>query len=288
MPIIANHTEGRVRKTLPNNPVHFNSVFTHVRDYGLKLVFKQTGLGRTASRPFEANIHRDDLLSYREFNLGSLPMTFNQNEFLTIALFHLLALASPGPDLAVVLRQSITRGLKSGLITSIGVGLGIMVHVNYCLVGLAMIISQSIVVFSILKFIGAGYLIFIGLKAVKVRPAANTNPDQLIHPSNLANKPQSYMSDLRLGFFTNALNPKATLFFLALFTVVISPATTTLVKSFYGIWMMVITTIWFSMLSYFFSARAFRTWYQSVGHWFDRITGAALIALGVKIAFQKA
>src|SRR4051794_31688078 len=83
-------------------------------------------------------------------------------EFLTVALVHLLAVASPGPDFAVVLRESVTRGRPAGIFTALGVGSGIVLHVSYSLLGIGLLISQSILLFSLLKWLAAAYLIYIG------------------------------------------------------------------------------------------------------------------------------
>jgi threonine/homoserine/homoserine lactone efflux protein len=86
------------------------------------------------------------------------------------------------------------------------------------------------------------------------------------------------------GFLTNGLNPKATLFFLSLFTVVINPETPRTVQAFYGIYMAIATGIWFSGVSLFFSHPRIRTAFQKMGHWLERLTGFVLIGLGIKLA----
>ena len=83
------------------------------------------------------------------------------NEFLIVIIATFFAVISPGPDFAMVLKQSITYGKKSSIYTSIGIGLGIGVHVIYTLLGIGLIISKSIILFTIIKFLGAGYLIYI-------------------------------------------------------------------------------------------------------------------------------
>ena len=73
-------------------------------------------------------------------------------EFLTVALIHLLAVASPGPDFAVVVRESVTHGRRAGTWTALGVGCAIFLHVGYSLLGIGLIVSQSIVLFNALKW----------------------------------------------------------------------------------------------------------------------------------------
>jgi threonine/homoserine/homoserine lactone efflux protein len=89
------------------------------------------------------------------------------------------------------------------------------------------------------------------------------------------------------GFVTNGLNPKATLFFLSLFTVVINPHTPLAVQAGYGIYLAVATAFWFCLVAMLFSQQRVRAGFARMGHWFDRTMGAVLIALGVKIAFTE-
>jgi threonine/homoserine/homoserine lactone efflux protein len=155
-----------------------------------------------------------------------------------------------------------------------------MVHVSYCILGLGLIISQSIVVFNLVKLLGAAYLMYVGFQAIR---AQKTGIDQeQKHRTKLAPKTrQAFFS----GFITNVLNPKVTLFFLSLFSVLISPNTPILIQFAYGLWMSFATVLWFSCLSMIFSLQSFRNIFQSIGHWFERTMGAILIALGIKLAF---
>ncbi|MCF5382824.1 LysE family translocator, partial [Pseudomonas syringae] len=147
-------------------------------------------------------------------------------EFLTVALIHLLAVASPGPDFAVVVRESVTHGRKAGTWAALGVGSAIFLHVGYSLLGIGIIVSQSIVLFNALKWAAAAYLLYIGIKALRAKPAAATGDTAIKATPGERTARGAYIS----GFVTNGLNPKATLFFLSLFTVVINPHTPLLVQ----------------------------------------------------------
>jgi len=200
-------------------------------------------------------------------------------QFLTVAMVHLLAVASPGPDFAIVVRQSITYGRKTALYTSCGVGMGIMIHVFYSLLGIGLIVSKSLMVFTIMKVAGAGYLMFIGLKAMRTKKVtltfAGKEYDQLPTPRKA----------IWTGFLTNGLNPKATLFFLSLFTVVISPQTPIFIQFLYGIYMAVATALWFSMVSMLFGQQRIRYLFGTIGHWFERLMGLSLCLLGLRLLF---
>lgn len=203
-------------------------------------------------------------------------------EFLTVALIHLLAVASPGPDFAVVVRESVTHGRRAGTWTAFGVGTAIFLHVGYSLLGIGLIVSQSIVLFNALKWLAAAYLLYIGFKALRAGPAAPGS--EAVLASTAERTPRAAFV---AGFMTNGLNPKATLFFLSLFTVVINPHTPLAIQAGYGVYLALATGLWFCLVAMLFSQQRVRAGFARMGHWFDRTMGAVLIALGVKIAFTE-
>lgn len=204
------------------------------------------------------------------------------SEFLAVAAIHLLAVASPGPDFAVVVRESVTHGRRAGTWTALGVGSAIFLHVGYSLLGIGLIVSQSIMLFNVLKWLAAAYLLYIGFKALRAKPASES-PSDLLRERQVRSPRDAYVA----GFMTNGLNPKATLFFLSLFTVVINPHTPLLVQAGYGVYLAIATAVWFCLVARLFSNDRVRAGFARIGHWFDRAMGAVLIALGVKIAFTQ-
>ena len=203
-------------------------------------------------------------------------------EFLTVALIHLLAVASPGPDFAVVVRESVAQGRRAGSWTALGVGCGIFVHVAYSLLGIGLIVSQSIVLFNLFKWLAAAYLVYLGWRALRARPMNLEAIDGTNAPVA-----RSAWRAFVIGFVTNGLNPKATLFFLSLFTVVISPDTPLLVQAGYGLYLAGATALWFLLVAWLFSRGRVRAGFARMGHWFDRLTGAVLIGLGARLALSE-
>lgn len=202
-------------------------------------------------------------------------------EFLLIAGIHLLAVMSPGPDFAMVVRNSLVYSRRTGLYAAAGLGLGILVHVAYSLLGIGLVISQSVLVFNTIKLLGAAYLIYIGIRALFSRADDHEVQSNETEP---AAKQLSPLAAVRLGFLTNVLNPKATLFFLALFTQVISSATPLGMKLLYGAEMSLVTFCWFALVAMLLThtrvERAFSGMKQHIG----RLFGAILIGLGIKVA----
>lgn len=203
-------------------------------------------------------------------------------QFLTVAIAHLLAVMSPGPDFVVVSKNSLSYSRKIGVYTALGVALGIAVHVSYCLLGIGFIISKSIIVFNVIKLLGAGYLFYIGYKMLRSKKVGSEENQIIKKKENF-----TPIQAVKNGFYVNALNPKATLFFLALFTQVISPGTSDFVKIVYGIEMMVMTFVWFTAVSALFSNGALKSKVHKYQHIVERFTGAVLIAIGMKVVMSQ-
>jgi len=208
-------------------------------------------------------------------------------EFLKLALAHLLAVASPGPDFAIVLRQSLSFGRRTAVWTAIGIGSGICLHVTYSLFGLGVLLKSSPTAFTVIKFAGAGYLTWIGYKALRAMPRAD--PDGADSPLNALGArgpiPPSERSAWSVGFFTNALNPKATLFFVAIFATLVSPLTPLPIRIGYGVWISLSTMAWFSFVAYFITRDKVRRRFLRYGHWIDRALGAVFLVFAAALAF---
>jgi RhtB (resistance to homoserine/threonine) family protein len=200
-------------------------------------------------------------------------------EFLTVAVVHLLAVASPGPDFAVMLRQALCQSRRNALITAFGIGVGILVHVCYSLLGIGLVIQQSVLLFSMLKVMGAFYLTWIAVQCLRSRAGG-------VHVETSPATAQSGFEALRLGFLTNALNPKATLFFVSLFSVVISPGTPIALQAGYGAYMAVATGLWFALVAVFFTLPRIRKGFNRFGHWLDRLMGGVLLLLAGQLLFS--
>jgi RhtB (resistance to homoserine/threonine) family protein len=198
----------------------------------------------------------------------------------TVTIIHLLALISPGPDFIVAVKNSLTYSRKVGVFTALGFGLGITIHLFYCVGGLAILISQSIIIFNILKLLGAGYLIFIGLKTI-------ISKSSTVKVNNTSNTSEiSALKAVEIGFLTNVLNPKATLSLLSLFTIVISPDTPNYILAILCAIMIFSTIIWFTLVSIFFTQKKIRTAYNKIQGVFNKVLGGLLIGLGITVALR--
>lgn len=198
-----------------------------------------------------------------------------------VASIHLLAVMSPGPDFIMTIHNSLKYSRRTGIYSAIGLGLGIGVHVTYCLVGIAVLISKSVLLFSVIKYLGAAYLIYIGIKALMSKKGPDYTEEGHV-PEDI-----SRLNAIRSGFLTNVTNPKATLFFLSLFTLVISPGTPLAVKLFMGVEMVVATMLWFSLVAVLVSHKAVRKHVAGIQHRLEQGMGGILILFGLKVATQQ-
>ncbi|WP_416465971.1 LysE family translocator [Pseudomonas sp. LFS044] len=195
-------------------------------------------------------------------------------ELLAVALFTLLAVISPGADFAMVTRSSYAQGRKAGLAAAAGIALGVQVHVLYTVLGIAVIISQSPVLFLAMKVLGAGYLIYLGYQSL-------TNTTRI----SLAGQPSAtgLLVVMRTGFLTNALNPKTMLFVVSAYTQVVQPGTPLGLDFAYGAFMSFAHWVWFSLVAVFFSSAGLRKAMIERQVVVDRVIGVALIGLGLAV-----
>lgn len=202
-------------------------------------------------------------------------------EFASLMAIFALVVVSPGADLAMVMRQSLVHGRRAALLTSFGIGTSLMVHIIYTILGLGLIISQSLLLFSIVKWCGVAYLLYIGIKSLR---AGKTE----LHFDVQQNLPrQSAARAFSLGFAANALNPKAVLFFLSIFSTIVSAHTPVAIKFGYGVVMSVCLIGWFAGVSVFLTTPRMRAVFVRAGQWIDRASGLVFIALGLKLASQR-
>jgi RhtB (resistance to homoserine/threonine) family protein len=199
-------------------------------------------------------------------------------EFLVITLFIMLAAISPGPDFAMVTKNSLMHSRKAGIITALGVSTSLLIHASYCILGLAIIISQSLLAFSIIKYLGAAYLIYIGIKSL----LSKRGNDQLClhHSRHTITDFQAF----RQGLLCNLLNPKAIMFLLAFFTLIIKPGSSLLIELSYGIEIGIIHMIWFSLLAYMLTHHYVKSNLSRVQFYIVKAMGAVLVTFGVRIA----
>ncbi|MBT1696674.1 LysE family translocator [Fulvivirgaceae bacterium PWU4] len=186
---------------------------------------------------------------------------------------------TPGNDTIFILTRSIGQGKKAGVISALGIGTGNIVHTMLAAFGLSLIITQSIVLFTAIKYAGAVYLIYIGYKMITEKASLHTD----VIPTHAVD----YTTIYRDGVITNVLNPKVALFFMAFLPQFIDPAMENTILPFLmlGATFTTTGTIWCLILATFSAAifSKLKTNRRAAGY-INKICGMALVALGIKVA----
>ncbi len=202
-----------------------------------------------------------------------------QNLLLFAGLSWILII-TPGPDLIYVLTKGISGGRKAGLISAAGVTLGIFVHTVFAALGLSVILKTSALAFTIVKVIGAGYLIYLGIK-------------MLISKSELKMQNEEVVSIRKVftqGLISNTLNPKVALFFMAFLpqfiksgTTGVSPIPFLILGTIFALF----TLAFLAVLGYFSGAVGhYLKSKNSISKWIKNISGSVMILLGIRLAFM--
>ena len=207
-----------------------------------------------------------------------IPSTANLALFVSAAL---VLLVIPGPAVLFIIAQSVEQGRKAGLVSDLGIHTATLVHVVAAALGLSALLASSALAFSIVKYAGAAYLIWLGLKKICTRPAP-------IGATDLPPRQRRYARLFRDGFIVNLLNPKTALFFLAFLPqfVDVSRGHVAMQIVFLGLLFTVLGLA--SDACYALAASAAGRWLrQSRGYLsFERyVGGALLIGLGITAAF---
>ncbi|AZJ35135.1 LysE family translocator [Tenacibaculum singaporense] len=202
--------------------------------------------------------------------------------FIAFLVATILFVLTPGIETVFLINKSISQGRKSGVYTSFGLNTGALVHTLFGALGLSIMVAKSALFFALIKYLGAAYLIYLGV--VKVMSQKG-----LITETNEEQKKNSAKSNFTSGFITNILNPKVALFFIAFFPQFISPKEIENPVPFIimGVIYAVMTTIWYLILTSFagsFSTKIKEN--EKIGIRLNKVSGAIFVLMGLQIAFM--
>lgn len=194
----------------------------------------------------------------------------------------LLFIITPGIDTVFVLNKSIGQGKKAGIYSTLGINGGVLIHTLFASLGLSLLIAKSATAFMVLKYVGALYLIFLGIQKLISK--------EKITFDNKDNKTVSNKKHFFSGLITNTLNPKVALFFLSFFPQFISKTEIENPVPFIilGIVYALIGIVWFLFLTYFssvFSTKIKAN--EKFNKWLNNISGVVFILMGMKVALTK-
>lgn len=201
------------------------------------------------------------------------------DSFLFVATISFLGMISPGPDFFLVMKNSLSYPRKYAMMSCFGVVMAVLTHMSYCVAGIAVIIQTTPWLFTILRYVGATYLIWLGIKALLAKAGGSTYLGRRTFTQVI-----SYKKAFMQGYLCNLLNPKATLFFLAIFTQVLAIDSTLFDKLFVAFIIWIEAVIWWPCVVIVFQSEIVQRRYFKIQCIVDKLLGVILIALGIKVA----
>ncbi|QCP51475.1 LysE family translocator [Trinickia violacea] len=190
---------------------------------------------------------------------------------------------TPGPDTAYIVGRSVAQGRGAGLMSALGISAGCCVHSLACAFGLTALLAASATAFTVIKFVGALYLIYLGVRLIFA------NPEQAEAAGNAraAGGPKSLKQLFMQGFWTNVLNPKVVLFFVSFFPQFVAADSEHKALAFLslGVVFVLMSTVWNSFVAWIAGSVTQRLGGKpAVKRWLDRGVGSAFVGLGIKLA----
>lgn len=198
--------------------------------------------------------------------------------FITVALLHLFAVASPGPDFFLIARQSSLYGRDISIWASLGISIGILMHSFLSIAGIYVLLSLYPDFIFYMKIIASLYIASIGVRTLLVNNQIEISP--LSDQKNIT-ATKSFV----MGFFTNALNPKAFLFFIMVFSLISNTNPSNETKILLGVYMAVATFIWFTLISISFSKISKGEFIKKNLPYLEKIIGVILILIALQILY---
>jgi len=187
---------------------------------------------------------------------------------------------TPGPDMLYIIGRTSAQGLRAGVVAALAVGAGIMVHIAAAAVGLSAILAASAGAFTLIKLLGAAYLVYVGISLLVSSGAPPANGSATLPAASLR-------TVFMQGFLTNVLNPKVALFFLAFLPQFVEPGATSkpLAFLFLGLVFNVNGTLW-NLFVAWSAARMTAGLKQraAIVKWFNRCVGGIFVGLGIRLA----
>ncbi|MBX3585060.1 MAG: LysE family translocator [Ramlibacter sp.] len=196
----------------------------------------------------------------------------------------LLLNLTPGPDVLYIVSHALRQGARAGMVAALGITAGCFVHILAAAAGVSALMAASATAFTVLKWVGAAYLVYVGLRMLLSRPPAAMDS---VADSGRPSWTPTMKSIFFRGFWTNALNPKVALFFLAFVPQFIGPGVEHkalaflllgLLFNFNGLWV----NLGWALAAAWLATRA--TALSAAMHWLDRIAGLMFMGFGVKLA----
>lgn len=207
---------------------------------------------------------------------------------LTVVAAHFLALISPGPDFLLVVRSALRNTRRRALGVALGIALANGIYITLCLVGVGAVLAHSLWLMTALKVCGGLFLLYVAWQAMRARKSDYA----FIHAANpaphSASAAPSFWREFALGMLSGLSNPKNILFYLSLFSVVLTPQVGMGLSIGLGLWMTALVFVWDAAIIFILSHRPVRQAFGQLAFYFDKLAGALLGLMGAKLLHSAA
>lgn len=185
------------------------------------------------------------------------------------------ALILPGPDFVAVVRSSMTRGATAGLLTTVGVSIGLGFYATLSLLGLSAVLVEFQWLTWLVRVLGGAYLIYLGIKLLRTKAYVADADPSVREPVR--------GSALVFGFLVTLTNPKAIVLFASVFATAVTGATPTWLMALMIALVVASSLTWYSIVSLFMSSGPVMRRFQNARHWIERAAGVCFVAIGGRI-----
>jgi len=201
--------------------------------------------------------------------------------FLTVVFAHFLALISPGPDFVILVKSAVKNDSKKAIGVAFGISIANALYIALCLVGVGSLLASSVYMMVGLKVAGGLFLVYLAVQALRAKKSDYASLSVPVNKNEVGNT--TFLKEFMIGFMSGILNPKNVLFYLSLFTVVLTKDVSLTFKVMLGIWMTLVVFLWDAAIVHLLSGDRIRRKFTKLAYYIDKATGAILGAVGVAI-----
>jgi len=199
---------------------------------------------------------------------------------LTVVTAHFLALLSPGPDFILIVKSGVLNSKRNALGVPLGIASANGVYIFLCIIGVGELLMKSLILLKILKALGGIFLLYIAFSALKAKKEDYQN---MVSNDKLSVKESPLIKEFMTGFISGISNPKNLVFYLSLFSVVLTGETGNVLKIGLGVWMTALVFLWDSFILIVLTREKFRKPFSESVYYIDKLTGSVLGILGLRL-----
>lgn len=200
----------------------------------------------------------------------------------TVVVAHFMALISPGPDFLLLVKSSLSNTANRAIGMALGIAIANGIYIALCIIGVGAIIVKSFYLMVALKILGGLFLLYVAYHAIK---AQKSDYQILVSPqmNSTIQNGRSFFAEFTLGLISGLSNPKNIIFYLSLFSVVLTPSVSIGLSVALGVWMVLLVFLWDTMIVLILSKQQIRKTFAKIAFYLDKIAGILLGIVGYNL-----